>query len=85
MLNIHNPYHEVTFFNLNQINTQADPNPKDCNLLLSRVWEQNQLAFCFANPASDSHILLYQPIKNGVTNPKFTERLQNGYRTLNHL
>jgi len=64
MYYFNNPYTEVPFFNLNQINELKGPNPLESNRLLGGFWEKNQLAFCFANPAADSSILAYQTANN---------------------
>ena len=63
MYYFNNPYTEVPFFNLNQINELKGPNPLESNRLLGGFWEKNQLAFCFANTYGDSHILTSKPIK----------------------
>ena len=49
MFDINNPYHEVTFFNLGQINALKGPIPLVSNRLLGGFWGKNQTAFCFAN------------------------------------
>ena len=64
MFDINNPYNQVTSFNLGQIKSLESPNPFVSNRLLGGFWEQNQLAFCLANPAADSSILAYQLANN---------------------
>jgi hypothetical protein len=59
MYYFNNPYHEVTFFNLNQINTLAGQNPIESKSLLSGFWEKNETACYFANPPVDISILTY--------------------------